>query len=987
MRGKARTAGLLALTAALFVLAFAVTAAQADTGSIIEKQNEPPTVADGWQAGTCTSDEPTKCSPVTPGLFFKQAAGHPQIGFTQYILRHGEELNPTFGLLQPIEEPIEGRTIKTLRVDLPPGLTVNPQATTEQCTLADFERELGGFHVPACAASTIVGREEVTLATNVGGVVPAPVPPFPPGLFLPKGFVIPPNEASGTKVPVYNLVPKEGEPALFGFVIAGKVVVFLETEVAWDGDYHESFRIRLPSSAPPFSTLKSRLVSFGRSGNGTYVTNPTTCFDPTQAAFLHTYSTFFRAESHEEPNPTFPNGSTPFEAVLPEGVQQEGCVEVPFDPSLEVEPGTAQVDSPAAPTVTTELPFVTGGEEISESHLRSAKVALPEGMGLNPSAAKSLEACTDAQLGEGTRNPVSCPAGSKIGTVEIETPPLPAGSLTGNVYLGQQLSRDPTSGEEFRIFVDAESARYGISVRLVGHVSADPNTGQLTTTFDEPAKVVPLAGTLPHGLPQAPFTSVKLQFDQAKGLLTSPPACAPSTTTSVMEPWSTPVSTKTPTTSFALTSAPGGGACPKTLAERPFSPGYSAGPRKSKAGAYSPFELHLTRPDGAQELRRVETTLPPGMVAKLRGPEYCPEASIAAAAGEAGRAVIAKPVCPDKSFVGTVGIDAGSGPSPLHVDGNIYYAGPYKGAPVSLVFVTPAVAGPYDLGTVVVRTALYVDPETAQVKAVSDPIPDVFGGVKLDVRAIDVSISRKNYTLNPTNCRSSSVASNVFGGGANPADPAAWLASAQASPFKATNCRALGFQPQFYTRILGDKKQTRRAANPKFRAILKARKGDANLRRAAFQMPHAAFLDQSHIRTICTRVQLASNSCPKQAIYGNAKATSPLLNGALEGPVYLTSSTHELPDLLADLHGQVNIRLRGEISGVHGHLKAVFFPTPDVAVDTFVLTMRGGHRGLLINSENLCARKQFGHLNLKAQNDKRLKTNRLRLNVPACRHR
>lgn len=981
MRGKARPAAALALTIAFALVALGAPAAQANTGNVIAPQNEPSTAADGWQAGLCTEEPPESlgfCSPQSEkSQFFTQAGGHPPFGFTQYIIRHSA---PVPGVVEPIEEPVEGRTIKTLRVDLPPGLTVNPLATSERCTVEDFERivELEGekLHLPNCNPATIVGREEVTLVTNVEGFKS-----------LPKGFVIPPSEASGTKVPVFDLVPKEGEPALFGFVIAAKVVVFLTTDVEWRSDYHEAFTIRLPNWEPPFSTLKSRLVSFGQTGNGTYITNPTTCFDPADAAFGHTYSTWFRAVSWEESDSGFPNGWTPFEAVLPEGVRQEGCDEVPFDPSLEVEPGTAEVDSPAAPAVTTKLPFITGAEKISESHLRSAKVTLPEGMGLNPSAARSLQACTDAQLAKGTRDPVACPAGSKIGTVGIETPPLPAGSLKGDVYLGQQLSREPTSGEEFRIFVDAESARYGISVRLIGNISADPETGQLTTTFDEPPKLVPLAGSLPHGLPQAPFTSVKLQFDQAKGLLTSPPLCGPNLTTSVMEPWSTAASTKTPSRSFTLSTEPGGGPCPKALADRPFSPGYSAGPRKSKAGAYSPFALHVTRPDGAQELRRVETTLPPGMVAKLRGLEYCPEAHIAAAAGEAGKAVIAKPVCPDKSFVGTVGIEAGSGPSPLHIDGNVYYAGPYKGAPVSLVFVTPAVAGPYDLGTVVVRTALYIDPETAQVKAVSDTIPDVFGGVKLDIRAIDVSISRKNYTLNPTNCRSSSVASNIFGGGANPANPAAWLVSAQASPFTATKCSALGFRPKFYARVFGSKKQTRRVANPRFRAIFEARKGDANLRRAAFVLPHSAFLDQSHIQTICTRVQLAASECPKQAIYGNAKATSPLLSGALEGPVYLTSSKHKLPDLLADLHGQVNIRLRGVISGVHGRLKTVFQSTPDVAVSRFILTMNGGRRGLLVNSENLCARTQFGRLNLKAQNGKQLVTNRLRLNVPACRRR
>jgi hypothetical protein len=300
--------------------------------------------------------------------------------------------------------------------------------------------------------------------------------------------------------------------------------------------------------------------------------------------------------------------------------------------------------------------------------------------------------------------------------------------------------------------------------------------------------------------------------------------------------------------------------------------------------------------------------------------------------------------------------------------------------------VTLAVAGPFDLGTVVVRVPLYIDPETAEVHAVSDPIPYVFGGVKLDIRKIDVSISRSRFTLNPTTCRREfPIQAAIFGGGSDPNNPASWQQAGPASLFQGVNCKALRFKPKFYARILGGKNQTRRAKNPKFRAIVDARSGDANVRRAAFILPRATILDQSHIRTICTRVQLAANECPKNAIYGHAKATSPLLDDPLKGPVYLTSSSHKLPDLLVDLHGQVPIRLRGVISSEHGRLKTVFDKTPDVAVDKFILTMKGGDRGLLINSRDLCSRQTTGFLNMLAQNSRRLKRNNLRLNIPACR--
>ncbi len=962
MRSMGRPGGLVALTVALIALVLGVSAASADTGDVIEEQHTPPTAEDGFQAGTCTANkEPLPperfCSPETPELFYKQAAGHPPIGFSQYIVKHVLP-NPA----EP-ERQIPVALLNEIRVDVPAGLTVNPQATP-QCEIAVFEA-----NEALCPLESIVGKEELTLATVVE-LNPNPFP-FIPLAALPSGFQIPPNPFLNTEPPLYNLVPAEGEPARLGFKIGpAKAIVYVRGTVAWESDYHQGFFIKIPPPAnPALRSLKSRLVNNGRSGDGTYITNPTTCFDPDTGA----YSTLLRAQgtNPEELAQPFPDAFTPWEAALPPGVELEGCDIVPFEPSLEVAPGTDRVDSPAAPTVTVKLPFDPDPEGLEQSHVRNASITLPAGMGLNPSAATGLEACTNAQFGKGTRNPVACPAASKIGTAEVETQPLPPGSLKGDVYLGQQLSRDPESGEMYRIFINPKSERFDVDVRLIGNIKADPGDGQLTTTLAEN--------------PQVPFESVTLKLDPSKGVLTSPPTCGPNQTTSSMEPWARPGTEATPTSSFGLTSLPGGGDCPKTLADRPFDPEFKAGPQQSKAGAFSPFGLTIERPDGAQEIKRVDVDLPPGMVAKLKGVEYCPEANIDSAAGKSGAEVIATPLCPDSSFVGTSSIDSGSGSNPLRVTGNVYLAGPYKGAPMSMVFVTPAVAGPFDLGVVVVRVALNVDPETVEVHAVSDPIPDVFGGAKLDVRNIDVSINRKKFTLNPTTCRQAfTIGAGIFGGGANPADPASWFEAKPTEQFRATECRKLKFRPDFFARILGGENQTHRTANPKFRATFDARKNDANLRRAAFILPRATILDQSHIRTICTRVQLAADECPKAAIYGHAKATSPLLKGRLKGPVYLTSSNNELPDLLVDLRGQVDVQLRGVISSENARLKTVFRKLPDVAVDKFVLTMKGGNRGLLVNSQDLCDRPRRGFLNLKAQNSRQHKEN-LRLNIPACR--
>jgi hypothetical protein len=997
-----RSVGLVLLCVGA-LLALSVSMAQADTGEIIEPQNNPPLNTDGWQAGTCLTDEPVvgepkiHCGPQTGPAFFTQAGGHPPKGFTQYTIQH-EPVEPS-GLPSPpfpetfkaaIKEPEVNRTIKTLRVDLPPGLTVNPNATNSKCdTKTEFlNSPATGVFVPTCSADTQVGVEEVTVVTNREGIELelAPSTKVP----VPKGFIVPPGESTGTKVPVYNLTPNAGEPALFGFVVAGKEPVFLHTEVAWQSDFHESFTIELPNTAsePGLSTLISRLINNGASaGNGTYINNPTTCYNPNEFPTL--YSTWFRAESYGVPNSTFPFGSTPIEAQVAatneaktgfQLVQQTGCDKVPFTPGINVDAGTPAVDSPSPATVETTLKYLTGAESaVQESHLRKAVVALPAGMGLNPSGSVGLGECTDAQFKKNVRTYANeCPATSKIGSVEIDSPPL-AKPLTGDIYVGTQKSSNPESGEMFRVLVEAKEEEEGIDVRLVGNVSANKETGQLTTTFDE-KEMGELAGALPEGLPQVPFTSVKLKFDGAKAVLTSPSTCS-SEATGQMEPWARPGEQVSVSSKLTLSTDPGGGACPTSLGARKFTPSYTAKSDSTEAGKYSPFRVVIGRTDGQQELKVVNVTLPKGLVGRLAGIPYCGEAELAAAAASSGVAQRAKPSCPGESAIGSVTTLSGTGAAPLSLAGTAYLAGPYKGAPLSMAIVTPAVSGPFDLGTVVVRVALNVNPATAQINAVSDPIPNVFGGVKLDIRSIAVNVDRHNFMINPTNCAAGATAGTINGGGSNPASSAAWSSYAVSAPFQATGCNKLGFKPSFNARITGG---TTRAKNPKIRVVVKARTGDANIARTALNLPHSLFLDQGHIKTVCTRVQLAAKECPKDSIYGNAEASSPLLKQKLKGPVYLVSSQHKLPDLLADLNGQINIQLDGVISSNHGGLKTVFNNTPDVPLKTFVLNMQGGKKSLLQNSTNLCKSPQLAILNMKGQNGKTVKTNQLRLNVASC---
>jgi hypothetical protein len=284
----------------------------------------------------------------------------------------------------------------------------------------------------------------------------------------------------------------------------------------------------------------------------------------------------------------------------------------------------------------------------------------------------------------------------------------------------------------------------------------------------------------------------------------------------------------------------------------------------------------------------------------------------------------------------------------------------------------------------VVRVALFDEPETAQIRAVSDPIPDVFGGTQLSVRSVDIQLDRPNFTLNPTSCDPLASAGALRGGGADPTNPAAFSAFPISVPFQTSACEKLPFRPKLSMRLFGGLKVARRSGHPKFRAVLVARDGDANIRRAAVTLPHSEFLDQSHIGTVCVKARLAANDCPARSIYGYARAKTPLLDDELAGPVYLVPSNHGLPDLLADLRGQVNIRLRGTISSVKARIKTVFETVPDVPVSKFVLTMKGGKKGLLTNSRNLCAGPNFSFASFKAQNGKRLKKKKLPLKMPVC---
>jgi hypothetical protein len=854
-----------------------------------------------WEAGTCKAGLPTDpCTYGSPSSrFFTQAAGHPEEGLTDFSFK-------TNGLGVP-----EG-AVKDVRVDLPEGLNVDPQAVP-QCPKATFEAN------PASCAASQVGISEVT-AVSLLGLVPV-------GL---TGAMSP---------PVYDLVPENGEPALFGFNVNLLGVVdfdiYLETEVEWAGDYHEGFTIRnIPNTVP---LIENRLVFDGQKG-GTFLTLPSPCNGPT--------TTLLKVTSYE--------GQTvgPIPTTPPANVG--GCQAVPFGPAVSASANGAPTDSSANVSVALNVPQKL--QPINSSTVKAARVTLPVGTGLNPATAPGLEFCPNSRFPLHSKAAISCPPRSQIGTVAIQTPVLPANSLTGPVFLAAQESRDPASGKTYRIFFDAASSRYGVDVRLEGKVAADPITGQLTATFE--------------GAPQVAFSSVLLTFGGSAGhsvpALSSPPICS-SSSTSQITPWSTGVPVATPPTTLTLTQAPGGAPCSKTLGERPFSPGFSAQPSSKQALAYTPFQLQITRTDGQQEIKGMDITLPPGATAKLAGVAYCPPQKLAAAAGNSGAAEKKTHSCPSNSHVGVATVLSGTGGSPLKLEGDVYLAGPYQGAPLSLAVVTPALAGPFDLGTVVIRVPVFVDAETAQIHTMTTAIPDVYGGAKLDIKSIGVNLNRKEFTLNGTNCAQMATTGSVKGGGSDPTNAAAFSSFNVSSSVQLANCEGLEFGPTLKLRLFG---ATKRNKSPKLRAELTTRDGDANIARASVALPHALFLKQSSISQICTRVQFAANACPQKSVYGFAQAYTPLLDKPLEGPVYLRSSNNTLPDMVADLDGQIPIVLDGRIDSFKGGIRTTFDRVPDVPVTKFILTLPGGKHGLLVASRNLCAKAVKGIIQLKGQNGK-----------------
>ncbi len=834
--------------------------------------------------------------------------------------------------------------------DLPPGTLINPSATPVLCTEAQLT-------VLSCPDESAIGI--VTLITSASVVQTGPSP-------------------------LYNMVPPDGVPAEFAFDALGVgVFVHIAGAVRSDGDYglsgasrdalalpfHPVFGVRLDFWGDPSDPAHDRArggCQFSTKADICQVERETTAFLTAAGRCTGQPSVATaRADSWEGLGDF---KSATYESADLEGnpVALTGCNALEFKPVISVRPTTNLIDSPSGLDVDLSQPQETSLEGLSTAALKDATVTLPAGLTVNPSQADGLAACSLAEIGyapkEGQvhfdKTPARCPDAAKIGSMEVTSPLLAetdeSGTkiqhdpetgaviprpLHGSVYLAQPF--DNPFGSLLAIYLAIEDPRSGTVAKLAGQVIPDPQTGQLTTRFTEN--------------PELPLEDIRLHlFGGARGSLITPPVCGTHTTTSDLVPWSTPEGADaTPSGSFQTTAAPGGGACPTAVGQAPNAPAFTAGTISPQAGAFSPFALKLSREDGSQRLTGIDTLLPPGLTGKLAGIAQCSEAALAAATARSkpdeGVLERRSPSCPASSEVGVVNVAAGAGPTPFYTQGHAYLAGPYKGAPLSLAIITPAIAGPFDLGTVVVRTALYVDPRSARIHAVSDPFPQILDGIPLDLRSVALQMNRPGFILNPTSCNRFAITGN--------ATSALGQAAGLTTPFQVGGCSALKFKPKLAIKLTGG---TKRSKNPALKATLTLPPGGANIAKASVALPHSEFLDQSHIRTVCTRVQFAAAGgsgagCPPGSVYGRARAITPLLDSALEGPVFLRANPeHELPDLVAALNGQIAVELVGRIDSVKGGIRTTFEGVPDAPVSKFVLEMQGGKKGLLENSVNLC---------------------------------
>ncbi len=874
------------------------------------------------------------------GSLDTQAGSHP------FELTTMLGLNEEYSVNRESSEPIAhvaGALAKDLHFLLPAGLVGNPQVVP-QCSEEKFTTYVYQSYAPDCPENTVIGVASVTFS----------------------GYANEPNEITFT-VPVYNLVPSAGEPARFAFAPVG-VDVYLDTSVRTGRDYGVTVSVHNISQA--FGFVASQVTFWGDPGDplhnssrgpnclldgvfGTtafhpcespagagltpFLTLPTSCEGPLSASV--------QADSWEEPSKIL-EGSYTLHDNAHEAVGMSGCNQLPFEPSISLAPDGQAGSTPTGLTVGIHVPqqAALNPTGLSEADVKDTTVTLPEGVALNAAAADGLLACSAEQVGfEGREagsgrlsfspGPASCPEDSKIGTVTINTPLLP-NQLEGAVYLASQ-DANPF-GSLVAMYLIAEDPVSGTRIKLAGEVKLDEHTGQVVSTFLD--------------TPQLPFEDLHLHFfGTARAPLSTPALCGGYVTHAAFGPWSgTPAAE--PTSEFQVTSGPNGGPCTSTL---PFSPSLTAGTTSIQAGGFSPFTMTVTREDGQQNIKGIDLHMPNGLSGLLTGVELCGEAQ-----ADAG-------TCGSNSLIGETTVSVGLGGDPYSVrGGRVYITGPYEGAPFGISVVVPAKAGPYDLGQVVVRGTIRVDPISSALTVTTNTtgpysIPHILDGIPLEIKHVNFVTTRPGFTFNPTNCDPLKVAGSVSSveGSSSPV----------AVPFQVTNCAALGFKPRFLVSTSG-KTSRRNGASLTLKVVRPSGpgSGQANFAKVKIDLPKLLPTRLTTLQKACTAAQFNANpaGCPSASIVGHVKVVTPLLPVPLEGPAYFVShGGEEFPNLIFVLQGYgltldvVSATFIGK--GItSGTLKAV----PDAPFTSFELTLPQGPDSALAANGNLCSVKHGLHM-------------------------
>lgn len=825
--------------------------------------------------------------------------------------------------------------VKTLVVDLPAGFAGNP-TTVLQCTKAQFSSSAG------CPSATQVGLTSLTFA---GGNV-------------------------ATTYPVYNLEPDPGFPAQFGFTAIG-VPTVVNATVRTGAGY--GLRVDVGGIPQVLDIVKAGLVFWGvpadpshdaarmsgaadcfgdaldpawdpsgcpggHAANGTprpFLTNPTDCS-------TGPVRTDLRADSWQDPG----DWKTAFfltHTPAPENrlIGPENCEKLPFDPEFTFQPTNRTADGPSGYVAHLRFPYDDDPNGLAQAALKKAVVRLPQGVRVSPSSAKGLGACQESEIAIDSDAEPRCPDSSKIGTVKITTPLLDD-PLEGSIYLAQ-----PTSAQLLKIYAVARGS--GVLVKLPGTIDAS-NDRQLTATFDNN--------------PQLPFTDFELRFfDGPNASLVNPDTCGTFTTNATMTAYSGKVAT---TTDSYVVSADGNG----TPCGAPgFDPSLIAGTVNSAGGKDSAFTLTFARGDRQQDLSAIDVKMPRGLLARIASADLCGDAAANAGACGAG------------SQIGRVTVAAGPGPLPYYLPGRVFVTGPYKGAPYGLSIAVPAVAGPFDLGTVIVRAAIFVDRNTAELRIVSEPMPTILQGIALQVRKVNVTVDRPGFMFNPSNCTASRIVGAI--------SSAAGAVVGRSVHFQATNCASLPFAPKMPLKVGAKGKLTRGKRTP-FEATVTMPSGQANIRSVQVTLPLAlnARLDVVNKRRACTFEQYNADRCPTAV--GTGTAVTPLLRDPLKGPAYFVyNPDRRLPDLVVRLKGQVAFDLVGKVSIEKDlRLRTTFDTVPDVPISKFRLSLLSGEgTGPIGTTRSLCSASVRKGLKAEqvfiAQNNKKIARSQ-KISVAGC---